>query len=894
MSFEIISKVREALLDVLQAFPRSQWLSEEGKRSSSLQSGGHHRKRDAAAAATATALMESISSKCVGILRSLARVVQLLAMARSPAATAGLQMLLDGSSRRTTTANLSSSSSSSPSPGRPSSSAPSKPFSAAEGAATAAQECALAWDCIQLECQVVLADLLGAPQPTVKNQRAARRGVFSTGGGGGGGWLASVGGALDADDLHAHSAKSPGEASVLGSGGVNRRAGESSEISFSLSEEVSEPIVPDLEFSAAAQSADASTEAASAAADRLLTTEHELRRLLTSILGGTDGKVELAAAVHQPIIRMSAQCERVLTEVVETGAVVSSPTLAARGGSGAARLSALLHGSWSLGGNTTPTTPTTTTTTSTTTPTKSIASSFPSAGATLSAENGLLKSYLDDFLRLEFLPSVYISTRSRCRAILDAGDALKSRIRLRGNYTPGAAVLPAAVGAVDLVEQVLTWVSSAPPFATHLSGVLENVLARVLEAFQAATEACLGDSIAGKLSKDVRVVQIMAKEPVAPLLGPPLAFFLGANVDAMDSFVSSALAAGFGSSRKGLERELVGRILSVVHSNHSTTAATATATATQKGVRPEMLLLAGGESSKLIQLAALAESADYVADSIHTAATAAAFQPLDNANPMTTTTTSAGILSNNPRRGVWRLPPGGGGGSGAAGGVSSSSATVTNSSGIDRSFTEGLTHAADRFRALAGRCLRVLRLELILLSVHHLQSLPRLASGGPISAAAEEHAASLARVITQLDETMAPYLPTDRRLYVFASLPPAVVQISVSLLPQFSSPIDTACVSRVCRLLSALQPVLCAAGGVGEDPLPVGSADPTKQLEKAKLYYSLLTLNVDALVAAVSQKPRRFSSSEYLTLLAVNVPGRKVSPEQKQQLQGVLTAAGVM
>jgi hypothetical protein len=373
----------------------------------------------------------------------------------------------------------------------------------------------------------------------------------------------------------------------------------------------------------------------------------------------------------------------------------------------------------------------------------------------------------------------------------------------------------------------------------------------------------------------------MAKEPAAPLLGAPVSFFIGTNADAIDSFVSSAIAAGFGSSQKGLERDLVARILADPKKNTTSTNSSYSSSVS----RAECLMAVAGEAGRLIQLASLAESADHVADTIHAAAAAAAFQAA-NTTSASTHRGGGGGGGAGPRRGeAWRRHVGGQDTKNLNG--------TTSTGGMDRGFAEGIAHAADRYRAFAGKCIRALRLELILVAAHHIEALPRLAAGGPTATAAEEHVTSLTRVVTQLDEALAPYLPPDRRMYVFGSLPPAVVQIAVGILPQFTSAIDTACVSRVCRVLSALQPVLCAAGGVGEGPLPVGPGmpDPTRQLEKAKMYYSLLLQSPEALISTVASKPKRFSGEEYTALLNVNVVGRKVTAEHKQQLQSVFAAA---
>lgn len=879
------SQIRAIIAEVLDSFPRSQWLAEEGKQSTAATG---QRKRDAATATLTSAITDAISSRCLKTLHSLARVLQLLAMARPPATTAGLQMLL-GSSAAGPAADKNSNL---PEPF----SSPSSPFPPhldpliKDPVATALQECRFAWECMQFECQVLLSQIIGAPVPFGKSRRILLSTDLP-----GGEWLASVG-ALE-DEVPGEGGGSYTDSAVgLGGtgGGTGQHVGESSTstaVMFSLAEEAMSSLVPTLTGNpntaitnnSSVASMTSSKDITATGAGLVTVSVTDLATMLSSILGNRQGRPELVAAVYKPMSILIEEAERLLDEVAHGGGSGGarggghprSPSAITPTGAGP-RLSALLHNMpaipWKVGGIGGP-------------------SSSSPGGSAVSAYAGdsILRSFLDNFSRMEFLPAAYVTTRARCRALLEAGDALRSRVRLRGSYRPGASVLPAATGAVEMAEEVLSWATSAPPFATHLAGVLENVLARVLEAFQDEMASTVGGSTAGELADDVRVVQIMAKEPAAPLLGGPVSFFIGTNADAIDSFVSSAIAAGFGSSLKGLERDLIARILTDPKKQSSGYAAFPASSSSV--IRAESLMAVAGEAGRLIQLASLAESADHVADTIHAAAAAAAFQAANSTTKTYSINTGGGGGDGGavvgPRRGeAWQRHVG------TIGGQEKSTGTT----GMDRGFAEGIAHAADRYRAFAGKCIRALRLELILLAAHHLEALPRLAAGGPTAVAAEEHVASLTRVVTQLDEALAPYLPPDRRMYVFGSLPPVVVQISIGLLPHFSSAIDTACVSRVCRVLSALQPVLCAAGGVGEGPLPVGAGmpDPTRQLEKAKMYYSLLLQSPEALISTVAQKPKRFCGEEYSALLNVNVVGRKVTSEHKQQLQSVLVAAAAL
>lgn len=65
--------------------------------------------------------------------------------------------------------------------------------------------------------------------------------------------------------------------------------------------------------------------------------------------------------------------------------------------------------------------------------------------------------------------------RARCSAALEDPEAFKPRSRLRAPYQAGAGpegrpLLPAALAAERMVEEMLGWAAQVPPFATHLTG----------------------------------------------------------------------------------------------------------------------------------------------------------------------------------------------------------------------------------------------------------------------------------------------------------------------------------------------------------------------------------------------------------------------------------------
>lgn len=837
-------QIRSRVMDALDSFSRAHWTSGGHITESAVSSptrinavrslssmGGSSNDSPVALSETAEAVVRWVFERCFSSLQSVARLLQMLSLANPPAASAGLRMVMGegtASSESTKTDVFQD---------------------GQQGSVAALKECQFAWEILQVECQTMLAAILGAPPPARQSRRKATAEMP------GSGWLASIA-ILEEDDAaeEGEHAAAVDEDDVLVEG---RKTQDTSSISFSLLEESSVLLVPTdgtavpsvTASSVAQEGGSGGGDGGGGGGGGGGGSGGGYETLVALIFAGRGGSPELAAAVYQPTMKFVDAAERLLLSLSERGS--QKPQSASA--QGTLSRPEFLQAPW-VGSI----------------PSSSSADGGQSLGA---HKDTLLKSYLDSFLRMEFLPTVYISSRSRIRVLLEgSSEALVPRMRLRGSYKPGAAVLPAASGTVELSETLLDWIMKVPPYAPHLAGVLENALGQILESFQSKLEATLGTSAAGVLSQDVDTVQVMASEPGAAALGPPVAFYVAQESDAINAFVSSAIAAGFGSREPSKPKDLVAKVLAA------------------RPLRSESLLSIGNPS-RMIALACLAESADHIADAIHSYAAAAAFTAAASSGsgggkPVAASPPGAAATASPRMADIWRRHLGGfwRGGSGEGGRRE-----------VDRSFAEGLSRAADRFRAVAGQCIRAVRLDLLLLAAYHLQSLPQLAYGsgsGSRAAEAEDHVASLARGVAQLDETLRPYLPPDRRAYVFASVPIAIMQMTISALPEFST-IDAQCVTRVCRLLSALQPVLaaCAAGPlIDEDPQAAETtrADASRQLEKAKLYYSMLTYSADSLLSSIAHKPRRFGGEEYKALFMAHVPGREVGAEHFSRLSQIL------
>ncbi len=84
-------------------------------------------------------------------------------------------------------------------------------------------------------------------------------------------------------------------------------------------------------------------------------------------------------------------------------------------------------------------------------------------------------------------------------------------------------------------------------------GVVENILGRVLEAFQARMGSLLGYALSKGFAENPAMALQMAAEPAAVLAGEPVAFFVGKATETTDSFVKAVMQSGLGSGDESTE-----------------------------------------------------------------------------------------------------------------------------------------------------------------------------------------------------------------------------------------------------------------------------------------------------------------------------------------------------
>ena len=95
------------------------------------------------------------------------------------------------------------------------------------------------------------------------------------------------------------------------------------------------------------------------------------------------------------------------------------------------------------------------------------------------------------------------------------------------------------------------------------AGVVENILGRVLDAFQTRMNRLQGHSLAKGFAENASLAQQMATEPAALLLENPLAFFVGKPADTTDAFLKAVQQAGFGTGDEASQAAVLGQLAQV-------------------------------------------------------------------------------------------------------------------------------------------------------------------------------------------------------------------------------------------------------------------------------------------------------------------------------------------
>ncbi|XP_020575314.1 exocyst complex component SEC8 [Phalaenopsis equestris] len=190
--------------------------------------------------------------------------------------------------------------------------------------------------------------------------------------------------------------------------------------------------------------------------------------------------------------------------------------------------------------------------------------------------------------------------------------------------------------------------------------------------------------------------------------------------------------------------------------------------------------------------------------------------------------------------------------------------------------TKTLASLADEYRKLAIDCVKVLRLEMQLETVFHLQEMAsREYLEDQDAEEPDDFIISLTSQITRRDEEVAPFVAEWKRNYIFGGISSIAANTSVQVLGEIKS-INLLGVQQICRNSIALEQALAAIPSMDNEAVQ-------QRLDRVRTYYELLNLPFEALLAFITDHEYLFTANEYSNLLKVKVPGREI-PHDAQQL----------
>ncbi|KAG2583132.1 hypothetical protein PVAP13_6KG215706 [Panicum virgatum] len=194
---------------------------------------------------------------------------------------------------------------------------------------------------------------------------------------------------------------------------------------------------------------------------------------------------------------------------------------------------------------------------------------------------------------------------------------------------------------------------------------------------------------------------------------------------------------------------------------------------------------------------------------------------------------------------------------------------------------KGLASLANEYRRLAIDCVRVLRLEMQLEAIYHMQEMTKREYIEDQDAEdPDDFIISLTTQIARRDEEMAPYITESKRNYVFGGISSVAANASIKALAQMKS-INLLGVQQICRNSVALEQALAAIPSIDSEAVQ-------QRLDRVRTFYELLNLPFESLLGFIAEHEYLFSAKEYFSVLKVNVPGREIPMDAERRISQIL------
>ncbi|XP_031257342.1 exocyst complex component SEC8 [Pistacia vera] len=439
--------------------------------------------------------------------------------------------------------------------------------------------------------------------------------------------------------------------------------------------------------------------------------------------------------------------------------------------------------------------------------TDKVASMLPKKYSQL-GNDGLL-AFVENFVKDHFLPTMFVDYRKGVQQAISSPAAFRPRAHTGTSYVAsiekGRPVLQGLLAIDFLAKEVLGWAQAMPKFAADLVNYVQTFLERTYERCRTSYMEAVLEKQSYMLIGRHDVDKLMRLEPASAFL-PNALGQLGTGNNGSDA---EALA---------VESELSELFLSL------------------RPIKQENLIR---DDNKLILLASLSDSLEYVAESIERLG-------------------QATLRASNQ--------------------VEESKQHHIRSSSVP---SRDMLSFADEYRKLAIDCLKVLRVEMQLETIFHVQEMTsREYLEDQDAEEPDDFIISLTAQITRRDEEMAPFISGTKRNYIFGGICNIAANASIKALADMKA-INLFGVQQICRNSIAMEQALAAIPSIDSEAVQ-------QKLDRVRTYYELLNMPFEALLAFIMEHENLFAAAEYTNLLKVNVPGREIPADALDRVSEIL------
>ncbi|XP_050154503.1 exocyst complex component SEC8-like [Malus sylvestris] len=424
--------------------------------------------------------------------------------------------------------------------------------------------------------------------------------------------------------------------------------------------------------------------------------------------------------------------------------------------------------------------------------------------------NDGLMAFVENFVKDHFLPTMFVDYRKGVQQAISSPAAFRPRAHAAASYTPsiekGRPVLQGLLAIDFLAKEVLGWAQAMPKFAVDLVKYVQTFLERTFERCRTAYMEAVLEKQSYMLIGRHDIEQLMRLDPASTCLP---------NSFGQSNFETHS------SDSESLEVELQ---LSDLLLN-------------LRPIKQDNLIR---DDNKLILLASLSDSLEYVAESIERLGQ--------------TTFRSPNQVEESGKNRHQR---------------------ATSDASRD------LASFADEYRKLAIDCLKVLRVEMQLETLFHMQEMTnREYMEDQDAEEPDDFIISLTAQITRRDEEMAPFIAGTKQNYIFGGICSIAANASIKALADMKS-INLFGVQQICRNTIALEQALAAIPSINSEGVQ-------QRLDHVRTYYELLNMPFEALLAFITEHEHLFTTTEYANLLKVQVPGREIPANALDRVSQIL------